>query len=158
MILDYESAHLYPDSKLDKDEGAKWPQVVAYSARLMATRDATIAELFFIHRSSTSIVRALDIEQIPEDPTHRADIIAAAQLFILSPRELLERCQAGDSVQGIDKHDIQGTALWRQDMLKLSVERWQHWKARWQEIRDTSGSDDEIKTVAVKSLEAMNLV
>jgi hypothetical protein len=154
-INSYEVSDLSPEDEQKQTGPAKWPHVTAYSARLMATRDPVIADLFFIRRSAASIVRSLDTDQ---DQQSEPDVIAAAQLFILSPRELFERCQAGDSIEGLDKNNIAGTHLWDQDMLKLSVERWEHWKARWQSIRDANGVSDKIRTVASRSLDAMKAI
>jgi len=124
----------------------------------MATRDPVLADVFFIRRSATSIVRALDIDHTLEDPESKLDTIAAAQLFILCPRELFERCQAEDSVEGLDRTNIIGTPLWEHDILKLSVERWVHWRIRWQTIKHMSGVSNEFHNVAVSSLEAMDIV
>lgn len=150
--------YIFPEDYEEKDIAAKWPHVTAYSARLMATRDHVIADPFFLCRSATSIARALDLDQRPEDQQPELDIIAAAQLFILSARELFESCQAGNLIKGLDESDTQRTHLWEHDICKLSVERWEHWKTRWQSIRDTSGVSDEIRTVASRSLDAMNLI
>jgi hypothetical protein len=124
----------------------------------MATRDPILADLFFIRRGAPCIVRALDIDHASQTPKREIDIVAAAQLFILCPRELWERCQAGDSMEWVDKNDVAGTHLWGQDMRKFSVERWEHWKIRWQNIRDAPGASSEIKTVASQAVEAMHSV
>lgn len=154
--LDYESGYLWPESE-NGAEAILWPRVAAYSARLVATRDPVIGDSFFILRCCPSIVRALDTDQALQYEQYRPDIIAAAQLFILSPRELLERSQAEDSIEWLAGDHIKGNVLWPGDITQLSVERWKHWKTRWQTIIESETLEGGTKKLASKSLNGMNL-
>ncbi|KAI1399768.1 hypothetical protein F4819DRAFT_463745 [Hypoxylon fuscum] len=155
-INNYESGYLWPESE-NGAEAILWPRVAAYSARLVATRDPVIGDSFFILRCCPSIVRALDTDQALQYEQYRPDIIAAAQLFILSPRELLERSQAEDSIEWLAGDHIKGNVLWPGDITQLSVERWKHWKTRWQTIIESETLEGGTKKLASKSLNGMNL-
>ncbi|XXH00015.1 hypothetical protein Hte_006356 [Hypoxylon texense] len=155
-INNYEAGYLWPRSE-DGTEAALWPRVTAYSARLVATRDPVIGNAFFVVRCCPSVVRALDTDQALQYEEYRPDIIAAAQLFTLCPQQLLERCKAEDSIDWLAKDHIKGNILWHGDITKLSVERWNHWKARWQVIKESENLEDEIKMLASKSLDGIDL-
>ncbi|KAK9423669.1 hypothetical protein SUNI508_13982 [Seiridium unicorne] len=86
----------------------------------------------------------------------KPDMLAAAQLSILSPRELFESHEAEDSVEGLDAGEVKGHILWTGELLELSLDRWNYWKERWQQIRDGVDVSDEVKGVAVMALAAMN--
>jgi hypothetical protein len=43
-------------------------------------------------------------------------------------------------------------------MSRFSVERWEHWKVRWESIRDEPGVSREIKSVAKQAVDAMSSV
>lgn len=158
---------LYLDDREEERSGAStsdgatlWPHAVAFAARLTATGDPVLGDPVFLQRASRSIVRALDTDSIIRNPQmHRPDVLAAAQLFLLSPHELREECDAGGTVEALGNEDLQGAALlWSGDIHKLSPDRWKHWEARWRALSVENALDDEVKTVAAEVVQVVKPV
>ncbi|KAH8649216.1 hypothetical protein BX600DRAFT_554753 [Xylariales sp. PMI_506] len=144
----------------------EWIAAMAYSARLSATGDEALAgEWFFLRRSCASAVRVLDY---PPDAyaDFAREISAAANLFLHGgAAAIYARSRLRDPIEGYlglsfndpkqDGEDSwKGRELWK-GAAGLSPERWQHWKARWEDIGGLDWLSEEHRRIAAEVVGAM---
>lgn len=147
--------------KSPSDHTAEWASLNAWIARLVATDLYGPKGLdYYMHRASYNFLYVLDVQGHAKFST---GLPAAANLFRYAGPVLLRMCQEetrcpeppiGIFSESVVKKEGEGREVLFKG-LGYSVERWEWWKKRWEQLAAATDVGEDVRADAREASEAM---